>query len=93
MDGHVPQNGDIFFLGDSPGFMLVPSILHLNTKLFADLPVHVCSCVIVAVNVFSFRQFTAARYQVVNGFIKMATQYAFWVHIRLFENVMLVPAC
>ena len=47
MDGNVPQNGDIVFLGDSRGFMLIPSILHLNTKLFADLPVLVCSGLVV----------------------------------------------
>ena len=93
MDGHVPQNGDIVFLGDSRGFMLIPSILRLNTELFADLPVYVCSCLVVAMNVFRFSQFRAARNQVVNGFIKTATQSAFWVHVRLLENVMLVPAC
>ena len=61
MDEHVRQNGDIVFLGDSRGSMFIPSILHLNTELFADLPVHVCSCLVVAVNVFSFSQFRVAR--------------------------------
>ena len=70
--------------------MFIPSILHLNIELFADLPAHVCSCLVVAVNVFSFSQFRAARDQA--GFIKTATQFAFWVHVRLLENVMSVPA-
>ena len=39
MDGHVPQNSDTVILGESRGFMLIPSFLHLNAKLFADLPV------------------------------------------------------
>ena len=93
MDGHVPQNSDSVILGDSPGFMLIPSFLHLNAKLFADLPVHVCSCLVVAVNVFSFSQFGAARDQVVNGLVEMATQSTFWVYVRLLEDVVLVPAC
>ena len=93
VDGHVPQNSDSVILGDSPGFMLIPSFLHLNAKLFEDLPVHVCSCLVVAVDVFSFSQFRAARDQVVNGLVEMATQSAFWVHVRLLEDVLLVPAC
>ena len=94
MDGHVPQNGDAVLLGDSFGFMLRPSFLHLNVKLFADLPVHVCSCLVVAVDVFRFIQFRAARDQMINGLVEMATQSAFWVHVRLLEDVVLmVPAC
>ena len=93
MDGHVPQNGDAALLGDSHGFMLIPSFLHLNAKLFADLPVHVCSCLVVAMDVFSFSQFRAARDQMVNGLIETATKSAFWVHFRLLEDVVLVPAC
>ena len=31
--------------------------------------------------------------QVVNGLIKTATQSTFWVHVRLLEDVVLVPAC
>ena len=44
-------------------------------------------------NVFSFSQFGAARDQVVNGLVEMATQSTFWVHVRLLEDVVLVPAC
>ena len=51
MDGHVQQNSDAVILGDSLGFMLIPSFLHLNAKLLADLPMHVCSCLVVAVDV------------------------------------------
>ena len=91
MDGHVPQNSDAVILGDSLGFMLIPSFLHLNAKLFADLPVHVCSCLFVAVDIFSFSQFRAARDQVVNGLVE--TQSTFWIHVRLLEDVVLVPAC
>ena len=40
-----------------------------------------------------FSQFRAARDQVVNGLVKTATQSAFWVHVRLLEGVVLVPAC
>ena len=76
MDGHVPQNGDAVLLGDSLGFMLIPSFLHLNAKLFADHPVHVCSCLAVAVDVFSFSQFKAARDQMINGLVETATQSA-----------------
>ena len=68
--GHVPQNSDAVILGDSLGFMLIPSFLHLNAKLFADLPVHVCSCLVVAVDIFSFSQFRAARDQVVSGLVE-----------------------
>ena len=64
-----------------------------NTKLFADLPVHVCSCLVLAVYVFSFSQFRAARDQMVNGPSETATQSAFWVHVRLLEDVVVVPAC
>ena len=74
--------------------MLIPSFLHLNATLFADLPVHVCSCLVVAVDIISFSQFRAARDQVVNGLrIGAATQSTFWVHVRLVEDVLLVPAC
>ena len=45
VDGHVPQNGD------SLGFMSIPSFLHLNAKLVAERPVHVCNCLVVAVDV------------------------------------------
>ena len=37
--------------GDSLGFMLIPSFLHLNAKLFAELPVHVGNCLAVTVDV------------------------------------------
>ena len=93
MDGHVPQNSDAVILSDSLGFMLIPSFLHFNAKLFADLPVHVCSCLVVAVNIFSFSQFRAARDQVVNGLVETAIQSTFWVQVRLLEDVVLVPAC
>ena len=73
MDGHVPQNSDAVILGDSLGFMLIPSFLHLNDKFLADLPVHVCSCLVEAVDVFSFSQFRAARDQVVNSVVETAT--------------------
>ena len=89
----IAQNSDAVILGDSLGFMLIPSFLHLNAKLFADLPVHVCSCLVVAVDVFSFSKFRAARDQVVNGLVQTATQSIFWVHVRLLEDVVLVPAC
>ena len=91
MDGHVPQNSDAVILGDSLGFMLIPSFLHLNAKLFADCPVHVCSCLVVGMDVFSFSKFRAARDQVVNGLIETATQSIFWVHVRLLnlEDVVL----
>ena len=66
----VPQNGDAILLGDSLGFMLIPSFLQFNPKPFADVPVHVCSCLIVAVDVFSFSQFRAARNQMVKGLVE-----------------------
>ena len=66
----VPQNGDATLLGDSLGFILIPSLLQLNAKLFADLPVHVCSCLVVAVEVFSFSQFSANRNQMVKGLVE-----------------------
>ena len=93
MDEHVPQYSEAVILGDSLKFMLIPSFLHLNVKLFADLSVHVCSCLVVAVDVFSFSQFRAARDQVVNSLIETATQSTFWVHVRLLKDVVLVPAC
>ena len=85
MDGYVPQNGDAVFLGDSHGFMLIPSFLHLNTKLFADLPVHVLWRWMYSV--------LASLGQMVNGLVETATKSAFWVHFRLLEDVVLVPAC
>ena len=36
-------------------------VLHLNAKLFEDLPMHVCSCLFVVVGVFSFSQFRTAE--------------------------------
>ena len=50
VNGHVPQNSDAVILGDSLGFMLIPSFLHLDANLFADLTVHVCSCLVVALH-------------------------------------------
>ena len=88
-----PQNGDAVLLTDSLGFMLIPSFIYLNTKLFADLPVNVRSCLVLAVYVFSFSQFREARDQMVNGLSQTATQSAFWVHVRLLEDVVVVPAC
>ena len=41
---------------------------------------------------YSFSQFRAARDQVVNSLIETATPSTFWVHVRLFEDVVLVPA-
>ena len=90
MDGYVPQNSDVI-LGDSLGFMLIPSSLHLNAKLFADLPLHVCSCLVVAADIFSFIQFRVARDQVVNGLVE--TQSTFWMLVRLLEDVLLLPGC
>ena len=52
-----------------------------------------CSCLVVAVDIFSFSQFKAARDQVVNGLVETTTQSIFWVHVRLLEDVVLVPAC
>ena len=48
---------------------------------------------VVAVDIFSFSQFRAPRDQVVNGLVQTATQSTFWVHVRLLEDVVLVPAC
>ena len=75
----------------SLGFMLIPSFLHLNAKHFAHSPVNVFSCLVLAVDVFSFIQFSAARDKMVNDLV--ATQYTFWVHVRLLEDVVSVPAC
>ena len=47
----------------------------------------------MAVDVFSFSQLRAARDQIVNGLVKTASKSAFWVHVRLLEDVVLVPAC
>ena len=44
VNGHVQQNSDAVILGDSIGFMLIPSFLHFSAKLFA------------AVDIFSFSQ-------------------------------------
>ena len=43
--------------------------------------------------IFSFSQFMAARDQMVNGLVETATQSAFWVLVRLLEDVVLLPAC
>ena len=93
MEGHVPQNGEAVLLGGSRGFILIPSFLHVNTKLFTDRPVYVCSCLVVAVYVYSFKQFRTASDQMTNGPIETATQSALWVHVSLHEDVVLVPAC
>ena len=61
--------------------------------LFADLPVHVCSCLVLAMDVFSLSQFRAARDQVVNDLFETATQSGFWVHVTFLKDVVLVPAC
>lgn len=53
-DGHVPQDGYTVPLSKCYGFMLVPSCLRLNIRLFANLPMHVCNSFVVAVDVFSF---------------------------------------
>ena len=44
-------------------------------------------------DIFSFSQFRESRDQVVNGLVEMATQSTLWVHVRLLEDVVLVPAC
>ena len=46
----------------------------------------------MAVDVFTFSQFRAARDQVVNSLVETATPSTFWVHVRLFEDVVLVTA-
>ena len=88
----IPQNGDAVLLGDSFGLMSILSFLYLNTKLFADLPVHVCSCLFVTEDVFSFSQFRVARDQMVDGLVEPAAKSVFWVHVKLLEDVVLVPA-
>ena len=50
-------------------------------------------CLVVAVDVFSFNQFRAARDQVVNGLVETATQSTLWVHVRFLEDVVLILAC
>ena len=92
MDGHVPQNNGTVILGDILGFMLIPSLLYLNAKSFADLPVHVCSCLVVAVDIVSFSQFMGTRDQAGNGLVEMSTQSTFWFYARLLEDVVLVQA-
>ena len=62
-------------------------------KLSVDLPVHVCSCLVVAVDVFSFNQFRAAKDLMVKGVVETAPKPAFWVHVSLLEDVVLVPSC
>ena len=52
-----------------------------------------CAAALLVVDVFSFSQFRAARDQVANGLVETATQSTFWVHVRLLEDVALVPAC
>ena len=47
----------------------------------------------MAVDVFSFSQLRAARDQMVNGLVETATKSAFWVHVRLLEDVVMVSAC
>ena len=58
------------------GFVLLV-LQHNVRQLFVDLPAHVCSCLVVAVDVLSFSQFKAARDQMLNGLIETATQSAF----------------
>ena len=52
-----------------------------------------CAAALLLVDVFSFSQFRAVRDQVANGLVESATLSAFWVHVRLLEDVALVPAC
>ena len=87
--GMSHKNSDAVILGDSLGFMLIPSFLHLNVKLFADLQVHVCSCLVVAVDVFSFSKFRSARDQVVDGLVETATQSVRWniTYLQIFYAV------
>ena len=66
--------------------MLIPSLRYLNAKSFADLPVHVCSCLVLAVDVFSFNQFRAAKDLMVNGLVEMSTQSTVWFQVRLLED-------
>ena len=44
-------------------------------------------------DIFSFSQFRESRDQVVNDLVEMAAQSTLWVHVRLLEDVVLVPAC
>ena len=44
----------------------------------------------MAVDVFSLSQFQAARDKMVNGLVETATQSAFWVPVRLLEDVVLL---
>ena len=47
----------------------------------------------VVIKLFSFSQFRASRDQVVNGLVEAATKSTFCVHVRLLEDVVLIPAC
>ena len=88
---YVPQNGDAV-PGDSLGFMLIPSFLHLNTKVTLCRSSSACVQLVVAVDVFSFNQFRAARDPMVNGLVETAPKPAFWVYVSLLEDVVLVLA-
>ena len=77
VDRHVPQNRDAVILGDSLGFVLIPSFL----------PLHVCSCLVVTVDKISFSHFRATRDHVVISLVETATQSTSWVHVRLLEDV------
>ena len=62
-------------------------------EFIADLPLHVCSCLVVTLDIFSFNQFRATRDQVVISLVETATQSTFWVDVRLLEDAVLVPTC
>ena len=78
---YVPQNGDAV-PGDSLGFMLIPSFLHLSTKVTFCRSSSAYVQLVVALDVFSFNQFRAARDQLVNGLVETAPKPACWV-VRL----------
>ena len=53
----------------------------------------ICATALLWWCVYSVSLFRAAKDQVVNDLIETAPQSAFWVQVRLLEDVVLVPAC
>ena len=90
VDGHVPQNVDVILLGDSLEFMLIPSLLHLNAKVFADPLVPTCCCLFVAVDKTRWSMVSSKRPQSLH-FIIIIIIIISTISILIFQiNVLLL---
>ena len=75
---HIPENYDFFVFGNRLGLVFIPPLWDFNTVMLAHLPVDICSCLIVPLQIVSFCKFGTARCDVIYCFFMLVAYPAQW---------------